>query len=296
MSLGFHSVPFEIHRHHSTQRVTIPHAPVYSSAPDPTTTLEVVQHKRCAWVRFTGYVLIFVSLASFAAMTSLQTNVWTQSYWGGIKNSSYCEPPAPFSIREPINSWSNAAYLIVSFGIFRRLRHSEDVEVLKRQLFLATIALTFVGLAVSSFYFHASFVRGWRTADKAFTRATPIALFGYSLFRLTRGCVANVLFGATVIAQSLAFMWGSQPVFIVTISGLVCIELIVRPIRRWSSSQVWLLSATSLAVFGLSFAIRQLEVSGELCLFSVWFQPHSVWHIGTSVASALQIYAWRDDI
>ena len=294
MSLGFHSVPVEIqreiqrHRMRSTQVTTIPLA---SLPGDPSTA-----GRKCAGARFTGYALICVSLTSFVVLSTLQTNIWTQSHWGGIKNSSYCEPPAPFSIREPINSWSNTVYLIVSVGIFRRLRYATDVEVVKRQFFLATIALTFVGLSVSSFYFHASFVRGWRSADKAFTRAAPIALFGYCLFRLTQGWLANGLFAATVIVQSLAFMWGSQPVFIVTISGLVLIELVVRPVRRWSSAQAWLLSATSLLLFGVSFAIRELEVSGELCLFSVWFQPHAVWHVGTAAASALQLYAWRDDI
>ncbi len=288
VSLRFHTLPLNIdrNRRHSTVRGT----------PTLGTPASITTDAKCIATRWIGYGMITASLISFTAISALQTNIWLQPHWGGIRNSSYCEPPAPFSIQEPINAWSNTVYFGVSFSVFRRLKDVRDPEALKRQAFLVTIALTFIGLAISSFYFHASFVRSWRSADKAFTRAVPIGLFGYCISRFLYGWLSTIVFGLTLIVQSLSFMWGTQPTFIITISGLICIELIVRPVLRLSSVWSWICSACSLVLFLVSYIIRQLEVSGELCLFSNWFQPHAIWHFGTGLASALQLYVWRDDV
>ena len=56
----------------------------------------------------------------------------------------------------------------------------------------------------------------------------------------------------------------------------------------------WSILSLLILYFVMSYSFRELEVSGKMCLYSAWFQPHAVWHVGTAISAALQLHAWLD--
>lgn len=77
---------------------------------------------------------------------------------------------------------------------------------------------------------------------------------------------------------------------------LVLLELVVQPcLKQCKTRTQWILSAAALFSLGTGFLLRQLEATWgrPLCLHSVWFQPHAMWHALTSIALISQTAAWR---
>ena len=231
---------------------------------------------------FVASFLSVASVASFVALSVLPQDVW--QLWDA-RNSSYCEPPQTGSVQEPINAWSNVAYIIIGARTVSA-RHTLDRDV----AFFTLIGLTLLLLGQASFLFHASFARTWRRTDSALTRAMPIALLGFSCARLVREW--RVVFALTLFAQSLCFDWKSTTVFLATLVPLAMIELVGLPLLGRTSWRRWRWSGLSLFAFLASWLVRELEVRRVLCLFSTWFQPHSLWHVGTAFAVYTQLRAW----
>lgn len=235
-------------------------------------------------------VLLVCPIISFSVLTSLPDNMWEDDTgtWGRVRNSSYCEPSndATPSVREPINSWTNVAFLVVAVLIGTDAARVRDA---RRRAFLVLLACVMAGLGVSSFYFHASFVKAWREADITFTKMGPVVLLGFSLSNLLPERVWPVVFLVTLACVGVSSVWSAVFTFATTVSLTTILELGVRPVYKSEGffTQTWWIAVFALSCFVLAFVVRELEVSGPLCLHSVWFQPHSVWHVANAIAVRL---------
>lgn len=246
------------------------------------------------WTTLAGTLLLLAPpLAIFAVLTSLTENIWDPAVWGRVGNTSWCEPDRPGSVREVVNSWSNVGYLLVGIYAFWITGRKTTSGVWRA--FGPIVGASLFALGIASFLFHASVVRVWRKADGTLTRAVPIALFGFGVAllvhkRTPHGTIA--VWVLTLGAMASAYWLSSPPTFGVTVGGLALWELGVRPLLGTSTRGTWLISCAALVMFALSYLVWHLERAGTLCLYHAWFQPHSVWHVGTAVAVALQLTAW----
>lgn len=297
MSLGFHSSTHQQHTPPVKSFIEFQRMPSRANAANVAPSNEEEEAVGEYGVdRIFTYTAICASgllVSTFVVLSSLRVDIWNADVWGRAKNSTYCEPPQPHSVQEPINSWSNViyiavgAYALVDVGPVHSIRHAKQV------LFFFNIAVVLFLLGGSSFLFHASFARVWRDADKLFTRAVPIALCGYSVFQFTSGWAATLVLACTLVFEGLALNFRSVPVFGVTLTTLILVELVMKPVLKRTTFASWGISVCSILLFFIGYAFRELEVSGRLCLFSAWFQPHSVWHVLTGIACGLQLRVWK---
>ena len=157
-----------------------------------------------------------VSLATFVATSSLTGDLW---HGADRRNSRYCEPMGPHSLREPINAWSNVAYLVPALLAARAV---DVATVVRDRVFFGLLAATLLALSIASFYYHASMERGWNRADSTLTRAVVVVLAGLSVGRRCNpACHAEwvSVAVATVVAVGVSY-WGS---YIFTFVVAICI-------------------------------------------------------------------------
>jgi hypothetical protein len=178
------------------------------------------------------------------------------------------------AVQQPLNTWSNLAYVFVGFLVWRRPLRPTAL------LFTASLAL----LGVGSFLFHATVTREMQWLDMAGTYAALVAV-------IARGvAVAYAISEKLVVALALVadallaiFKWA--------ISAWVVLPLLMAaaavPIARWvmrghRSGRAALLPAL---LFVAALAARQLDVAHVGCEpASLVYQGHALWHLFTAAS------------
>lgn len=206
--------------------------------------------------------------------------------WGGLTPGDcreYCEASLRCgsladraAVHQPLNAWSNLAYLFVGVLAWRRpLRATAG-------LFLASCTL----LAVGSFLFHAAVTREFQWLDMVGTYGVLVAV-------AARGwAVAFGLAEAVAVSGALAldvliavFKWRLDPyVALPALMGLVAVPM-VRRVRGGRQSARHAL--VPLALFLAAFAFRQTDMGRQLCFpESAVFSGHALWHVLTAASLA----------
>uniref|UniRef100_A0A7S4PVU1 Post-GPI attachment to proteins factor 3 n=1 Tax=Alexandrium monilatum TaxID=311494 RepID=A0A7S4PVU1_9DINO len=129
-----------------------------------------------------------VASATFACSTGAFLAISDEAPWGKTKKkSSYCEGiDADSKIRQPVNSWSNLAYVAAGGWVLGRTfqvaharsqqnveacggvdgaRPLSTLELTLPTLLMAALGLSDTSLGVFSFLFHASMTRLWQQLD-----------------------------------------------------------------------------------------------------------------------------------
>ena len=225
---------------------------------------------------------------------------WVFDHWGRVRSSGYCEPLQASAVLEPINSWSNYAYIVVgAVTISLATRDMRSTRVLEqRELrahpgFACLMGLTWVLLGVFSFLFHAAHVTTFWILDVAFTNNAAAALLFWSALSLAytlRPPPARLspwLTAATAVAlvilEALFIVYKRKMSAVTSVSALIgliiLIEVVVQPLACGKTRRQMAWTLTSLLFMLVAFLVRNAETSWgrPLCLYSTWFQPHAVW-------------------
>ncbi|RIK99550.1 MAG: hypothetical protein DCC71_20215 [Proteobacteria bacterium] len=215
--------------------------------------------------------------AGFAALPS--ADVWSRLTPGDC--AEYCEahtrcgaPSARAAIQQPLNAWSNAAFLFVGLLAWRRPLAPT------RALFAVSCAL----LAAGSFLFHASVTREMQWLDMAGTYAALVAV-------VARGAVQAFDWPELpVVAAALAadagfalFKWRIDAHVALPLLLLLASIPIAARVRAGRLSVR--LALAPLGLFALAFALRQADVARVLCFpDSLLYQGHALWHVATAAS------------
>lgn len=220
--------------------------------------------------------------------------LWLSAYptaevWGGLTPADcaeYCEAhlrcgplETRAAVQQPLNSWSNAAFVFVGLlGLGARPR---------------SLAVLFAGsaivLGIGSFWFHASVTREGQWLDMVGTYAAVVAVGALGLERLgVRAATALGLALALDVALAV-FKWqldGRVVLPLLVVAASLPVGLAVRAGR--GSARAALLP---LGLIVLATLLREADVRRVLCWpESVLFQGHALWHV---LCAASLGTAWR---
>jgi hypothetical protein len=172
------------------------------------------------------------------------------------------------SVQQPLNAWSNAAFVFVGLLALRTRPRS-------LALLFAASALT---LGVGSFWFHASVTREAQWLDMVGTYAAVVAIGALGIERLGVRAATALLLALALDAVLAVFKWRIDsrvvlPLLVVAVS--LPPVLAVRAGRgsaRAALLPLGLLLAATLA--------READVRRALCRpDSLLFQGHALWHV-----------------
>jgi hypothetical protein len=232
-----------------------------------------------------------VTLVISAVGALLVTQLRSAEVWSGLTPgvcAEYCEAStrcgtlaSRAAIQQPLNAWSNLAYLFVGALALRRpLRPSAA-------LFSASCAV----LGIGSFLFHAAVTTEFQWLDMVGTYAVLVAVVARGAV-VACGVAERVAMGAALAADLLfaVFKWQinafiALPALLVAVS--VPMAFVVNTGR--------LAASTALLLMGVAFALRQMDVAHIGCLpDSRLFQGHALWHILTAASLGAAYFCFED--
>lgn len=246
-------------------------------------------------MRFAAVFVLIIPLSSFVVLSSLSVDIWDDLKWGEQRNTEYCERVAHASVKEPINAWTNIAFVLAGASILDRVS-VQDPEFVA----LTVLGITLVALGQFSFLFHASHIRVWQKADASLTKAVPVVLLAYALssllstMRFTNHAVPVMIaaLALLIIGSSLeydfVFPATLAPTFMLILAESVYFK------NKTRSQMVGILSV--FALFLGAFICRRLEVTGRWCDADAIIQPHALWHVGSALAVYVHVRTQMSDV
>ena len=207
--------------------------------------------------------------------------------WSGFTppNVDWCEVERCAVIVNPVDSWSNALYLLLGLWMWREARRSGRRD-------LARFGPASVAIAVFSFAYHASYTFALQFFDF-------VAMFLFSFIVLARNAVR--LGWVSASRETLFFALGVlgmsalvPPLFYAgfPIQSLVGLLIAVGLAQEWrlrrrdGPSPAYRIYLVGLALLGAAAVASLLDVTRIACDPQSWLQGHAVWHLLSALALA----------
>ncbi len=206
-----------------------------------------------------------------------------QCPWSGFQPANFvsCEPLRCSIVREPLNTYTSIAYLVVAVFLLRRYWVKSQRSDLEFGILAGIIG-------IASLLGHGSFTRFFFFFDFAAQFVFFAYLISYNLSRLRPISAQNRLFiaGALIFFSSWPYAafdrWGVLTVEILaTFYLLLEVACFFKDKLPQYRDLVWCVTT-----FSVGFVFFLLDITKIICVHSHYFQMHSVWHI----LSAISIY------
>jgi hypothetical protein len=215
-------------------------------------------------------VVVAASLAGIAALVWLGHLGWDRFAPNAqiAEQRYFCEALRDGVVRQPANTWSNIAFVVVAAAIAR----TGGGDAVLRRVYVALVAL----LGLGSMCLHASLTAWGGIADVS----SMIVYVAYvvALARVRKRGRVLALFAAIGGAAEGLYLAAPSLGIAIFAALVVVFAATVRPRSRW------LVAAA--ASFAAAFAIWLPSQNGcALCAPSSLVQGHAVWHVLCAVAS-----------
>jgi hypothetical protein len=202
-----------------------------------------------------------------------------------MPSSCFCEAIRSDGIKQPANTWSSLAFVVVAGMVLMR-RAGKPTAGRARYLLLYAFTLLVIGFG--SAYFHATLSFRGQFADVLgmYLLATFALLYGIDRLRPLSGAAFVGGYIATNAVLAMLLYWMPvvrRVVFGLVIVAVLLVEIIIRPKSGHGSAtiQLWIAAA----IMGLAFVIWVLDFTRILCRPESWLQGHAVWHVLGAVAA-----------
>jgi hypothetical protein len=202
-----------------------------------------------------------------------------------MPDSCFCEAIRGEGIKQPANTWSSLAFVVVAAMVLARWGRKPSTD---RAAYPLLYAFTLVVVGLGSAYFHATLSFRGQFADVLgmYLVATFALLYGIDRLRPLSG--AALVSGYIAINAVLAMMLYWVPVvrrvlFGLLVVAVLIVETLIRRKRGHSLAARHL--STAAAILGLAFVIWILDFTRILCRPESWMQGHAVWHVLGAVAA-----------
>lgn len=222
--------------------------------------------------------------ALLQALTAIEVD-WTS--WQPatcMPDDCFCEAVRKGWIRQPTNTWSNLAFVLVGLLAARGpLQPAAGAHVAMRDdaLVRGLYGFTAVVIGLGSWWYHASLTFAGQWLDVMGMYLLPTWLICYNLLRARRlpraafmpaWLISNVLLGYGLLVLPA---W-RRPAFGVLIGLTLVSELVARLALRSQLERRYILGA--IGAMALAFGIWWLDLKHILCEPHSVFQGHAVWH------------------
>lgn len=202
-----------------------------------------------------------------------------------MPSSCFCEAIRSDGIKQPANTWSSLAFVVVAGMILMRRAGKPSAG---RAGYPLLYAFTLLVIGFGSAYFHATLSFRGQFADVLGMYLLATLALLYSIDRLRSVSAAALATSYIAMNAVLAMLLYWMPVVRRVVFGLliVAVLLVEILIRRKSGAgsatrQLWIAAA----IMGLAFVVWILDITRILCRPESWIQGHAVWHVLGSVAT-----------
>jgi hypothetical protein len=219
-----------------------------------------------------------------------------------LPNNCFCEAIGNGLIRQPINAYTNIAYIIVGVVILVYLARTKSIFRLRspisdlpRRLFIL-FGIACIAVGIGSFIYHASFIfLGEELDDDSMYLIGSFMLFfelahqrkittgKFILYYLILNLLLEVLIYFVPIVRGTVFA-------VLVIASIVLVEYSIR--NKIVSDQRGRFY-TAIGLFGVAYFIWILDKTHILCHPESIFQGHAIWHL-VSAAAALLYFSYMD--
>jgi hypothetical protein len=229
--------------------------------------------------------------------------------WQGWKPAScltigcFCEAQRAGIVRQPVNAYSNLAFVLVGLLILRAAwleSSAEPINPMRKSRFYPLVYATAVMLiGLGSLFFHASltFVGQWFDVMGMYMQITFVLLYSLARWRglSGRGFALAYLSFSILLGVGLVMVpqFRREIFAALVLAGLTC-EFVYLFQRRPTIRKGYLWAA--LASFGIAYFIWYLDNSGIWCSPLSWLQGHALWHILSAIAAGLIYLYYRSEM
>ncbi len=240
-------------------------------------------HRRWPWAEV--WFSLLLSGIGLAVLGALAHRGWPGTSVDCTATLCFCETPSDGPWRQPANTWSNLAPLLISLAV--------AADAARRRLTVLGFAfpamLVFQGLG--AMFFHAS-LKSWAGAIDASSMFTIVGLLlSINLLRAGRVTRAGLVgLWLALVAAGLALGWVAPEVvspvmFLLVIAVLGSEVWLARhgrtPFPTWFRVGIWVFLAGVAVWFGSAIE------GAPLCRPDSLWQGHALWHVTSAVAIGL---------
>ncbi len=244
-------------------------------------------------------LVALVSLALYFAPSAWAT--WQPATC--MPDHCFCEAQRAGFIRQPINAYSNLAFVLVGLLILANARDDwrrglRANAMQTQRAFPMILGVSTIVIGVGSFFYHASltFVGQWFDVMGMYLFASFALVYNYLRLRPIRPVmfalayvVMNAMLGYLIIVNPEM----RRQVFTAMIYAILALEALILLIERPRMRTRYLIGA--IVSLGIADAIWMLDESGVWCSPTSWLQGHAVWHLGSALAAGLLYLYYRSE-
>jgi Ceramidase len=197
-----------------------------------------------------------------------------------MPDGCFCEAIATTGFKQPANTWSSLAFVVVAVLVL--LRWAKDWRVSGQPMSPVLFSFTLLVIGTGSAFFHATLsFRGQFVDVLGMYLIATFALL-YGIDRLgnigNRGFVFAYLASNTVLAAVL--YWAPvlrRIVFGLLIAAVLGVEILIS--RRTGARRGLKKLQVAVVLLGTAFAIWILDYTRVACRPESWIQGHAAWHV-----------------
>ena len=250
---------------------------------------------------------VLIAIAIFALITLASLALALVNYsWASwqpatcMPDNCFCEPLRDGFIRQPVNTYSNLAYILVGLLILTNARRDKARAnlLLSHRAYSLVFGGATMAIGVGSFFYHASFtfVGQWFDLMGMYLFASFALLYTLARLRPMRGATfalgyvaVNTMLGYSLIVNPEA----RRQIFAAMIYGVIVLEALVLLAERPRIKTRYFVGALiSLAV---AYGIWLLDESRAWCDPAGIVQGHALWHFLTATAAGLLFLYYRSE-
>ena len=210
-----------------------------------------------------------------------------------MPDSCFCEAIRSDGIKQPANTWSSLAFVVVAAMVLLRWARKPSPG---RPAYPLLYAFTLVVVGLGSAFFHAtlSFTGQFLDVLGMYLIATFALLYSIDRLRSLSGAAwAGGYIAMNAVLATLLY-WVPvvrRVVFGLLIVAVLFVEFLIRRKsgRGSDTRQLWI----AVGLLGLAFAIWILDLTRILCRPESWMQGHAVWHV-LGAAAAWYLFRFFD--
>lgn len=233
--------------------------------------------------------------------------------WRGLQPAT-CMPDACFCerlrtgvIRQPVNTWSNLAFISVGVMALAVAVHDFTLAPLPKRANLMRTNCVYpiiygavtVLIGLGSTLYHSSLAFVWQTVDVTSIYLLASFMLLYNLSRMRRmkgGVFVGIYLLANLVMGYAAIRWPGTRRYIVVLlilAVLVCEIIVCKKRRPRTDIRFFQAALVSLALAGVSWV---LDIGRVLCLPNSLLQAHALWHVFMAMTIGFVYFYYRSEV